>query len=305
MGGFLVTRSLRVVLTMLCVVTLTFILGRLSGDPVAMMMPQTATAEDIARTRAQYGLAEPLPTQYVIYLRGLIQGDLGTSINFNRPALDVVLERIPATVALGVPALLISIWVGIPLGVLAAYHRERWIDRLTMSLSLISQSLPSFSLGIALILFFGVTLRWLPTFGSDTPAHYVLPTITLAIYPLAIVIRLTRAAMLEVLSEDYIRTAYAKGVRRRGVMVFHALRNALIPIVTVVGLQVASILSGAAIVETVFAWPGMGSLAVQAIGGRDYPVVQAVVLVSALAFSLTNLGVDLVYLVLDPRIQWS
>src|SRR5262249_38152621 len=158
-------------------------------------MPQTATAEEIAFTREQYGLAEPIPVQYVIYLRGLIHGDLGTSINFNRPALEVVMERIPATIALGVPALLISVFVGIPLGVLAAYLRGRWVDHLTMSLSLVGQSLPSFSLGIALILFFGVALRWLPTFGSDTPAHYVLPTITLAVYPLAIVIRLTRAAM--------------------------------------------------------------------------------------------------------------
>jgi peptide/nickel transport system permease protein len=222
---------------------------------------------------------------------------------YNRPALEVTVERIPATLALGLPSLLLSVALGIPLGVYCAHRRNGWIDRLAMSISLIGQSLPSFFLGIALILFFGVALAWLPTFGSDTWRHYVLPTLTLTVYPLAIIIRLTRSALLDVLNEDYIRTAYAKGARVPRVVVLHALRNALIPIITVIGLQVASILSGAAIVETVFAWPGMGSLAVRAIGTRDFPVMQSVVLLSAAAFALTNLLVDVLYSVLDPRIQ--
>ncbi len=301
--SFLLYRILRTLLTLLGVVTLTFLLGRLTGDPVAMMLPQTATLEDYDRIRAAYGLSEPLPIQYVVYLQGLAAGDLGTSIVFNRPALEVVAERIPATLQLGIPALVLSVALGIPLGILAAYRRNRPIDRLIMGLSLAGQSLPSFMVGILLILVFGVYLKWTPTFGSDTLAHFVLPTITLMLYSLAILIRLTRSSLLEVISQPYIRTAQAKGLTPRRVTLTHALRTALIPVVTVVGLQVAAVLSGSAIVETVFAWPGIGLLAVQSIGGRDFPVIQTIVLISAAAFGIANLGVDLLYFAIDPRIR--
>lgn len=303
MSRYFTLKLLRTLLTLFGVVTLTFIIGRLAGDPIAMLLPQTATQEDYERIRASLGLDQPIPVQYVVYLGDLLQGDLGRSIVFNRPALEVVTERLPSTLALGVPALLVSVAAGVPLGILSAYRRGRLIDHLIMSTSLAGQSLPPFFIGILLILFFGVALRWLPTFGDDTWRHFILPTVTLTIYPLAIIIRLTRAAMLEIINQDYIRTAYAKGLPSGYVTWTHALRNALIPVVTVVGLQVAAILSGAAIVETVFAWPGIGSLAVGSIGGRDYPVIQTIVLISAAAFGLVNLVIDVLYGVLDPRIQ--
>jgi peptide/nickel transport system permease protein len=300
---FFFTRFSRTLLTLLGVVTLTFMLGRLTGDPVAMLLPQTATVEDHARIRASLGLDQPWTTQYVIYLQGLAVGDLGRSIVFGRSAVDVVAERIPATLRLGIPALLLSVAVGLPLGILCAARRDSLLDRVIMNLSLAGQSLPSFFIGILLILFFGVRLGWLPTFGSDTAAHFVLPTLTLAIYPLAFIVRLTRSAFLEISSESYIRTARAKGLAPSRVTYVHALRNALIPLVTVVGLQVAAILSGSAIVETVFAWPGIGQLAVQSIGGRDYPVIQTIVLISAAAFGLANMVVDLLYSMIDPRVR--
>lgn len=300
---FFIVRAARTSLTLFGVVALTFGLGRLTGDPVAMMLPQTATMEDYERIRASLGLNEPLPTQFVIYVANALRGDLGRSIVFNRPALDLVAERIPLTLQLGLPVLIASTAVGIPLGVMTARQRNRPFDRLVMSLTLAGQSLPAFFIGILLILVFGVHLRWLPTFGSDTPAHLILPTLTLLIYPLAIVVRLTRSSMLEVLTAGYVRTANAKGLPEHLVIYRHALRNALIPVVTVVGLQVATVISGSAIVETVFAWPGIGLLAVQSIGGRDYPVIQTIVLISAAAFCVVNMLVDLLYFVIDPRIQ--
>lgn len=300
---FLLTRSSRTLFTLLGVVTLTFLLGRFSGDPVAMMLPQTATIEDYERIRASLGLDQPLPTQYALYLQGLAQGDLGRSIVFSRPAIDVVAERIPATLELGIPALMIAVLLGVPLGILCARSRDTLLDRVVMNLTLAGQSLPAFFIGILFILLFGVRLGWLPTFGRDAPAHLVLPTITLTIYPLAFIVRLTRSTFLEIFSESYMRTAAAKGLLPGTITYRHALRNALIPLVTVVGLQVAAILSGSAIVETVFAWPGIGLLAVQSIGGRDYPVIQTIVLVSAAAFGLANMAVDVLYTVIDPRIR--
>ncbi|MDX1990979.1 MAG: ABC transporter permease [bacterium] len=303
MSRFFALKLLRTLLTLFGVVTLTFFLSRLSGDPVAMMLPQTATPEDYARIRASLGLDQPIPVQYALYVGDLLQGNFGRSIVFQRPALEVVTERLPATLALGVPALVLSVALGVPFGIWAAQRRGGLFDRFIMTTTLAGQSLPPFFIGILLILFFGVTLRLLPTFGSDSWRHFILPTLTLTIYPLAIIVRLTRSSMLEVIHQDYIRTARAKGLPPRAVTLNHALRNALIPVVTVVGLQVAAVLSGAAIVETVFAWSGIGSLAVQSIGGRDYPVIQTIVLLSAAAFGLVNLAVDVLYGLLDPRIQ--
>jgi peptide/nickel transport system permease protein len=303
MTRFLLARGFRMLLTLLGVVLLTFVLGRATGDPVAMMLPQTATVEDYERIRTSLGLNEPLPTQFIIYIANVLRGDLGTSIVLRRPALDVVVERIPLTLQLGIPALLISTLVGVPLGVIVARRRDTLLDRLVMSVTLAGQALPPFFIGILLILLFGVTLRWTPTFGSDTPAHLILPTLTLLIYPLAIIVRLTRSSMLEVLTTGYVRTARAKGLSERDVVYRHALRNALIPVVTVIGLQVATIISGSAIVETVFAWPGIGQLAVASIGGRDYPIIQTIVLISAAAFCLVNMAVDLLYFLIDPRIE--
>jgi peptide/nickel transport system permease protein len=303
MNNLIAIRLARTALTLLGVVVLTFFLGRLTGDPVAMMLPQSATLDDYQRMRAALGLDQPLPVQFVVYMGDVFQGNLGTSIVYGRPAAQIVLERIPATLELGLPALVLSILMGIPLGILAAVQRDRLFDRVVMVLSLAGQSLPSFFVGILLILFFGVQLGWTPTFGRDTPNHYILPTITLTIYPLAFIIRMTRSSILEIMNENYIRTAHAKGLPLRRVIAIHALRNALIPVVTVVGLQVAAILSGSAIVETVFAWPGIGQLAVQSIGGRDFPIIQTIVLLTAAAFGITNLLIDFIYVAIDPRIQ--
>lgn len=300
---FIASRLIRTLLTLLGVVALTFVLGRLTGDPVALLLPQTATMEDYERIRASLGLDQPLPVQFAIYLGDLLTGDFGRSITANRPALDVVAARIPATLELGVPALIISVALGIPLGIWCAQRRGSPFDQFVMSASLAGQSLPSFFIGILLILLFGVRLGWLPTFGRDSLAHFILPTVVLTLYPLAFIVRLTRTSLLEVLNENYIQTARSKGLHPRRVTYLHALRNALIPVVTVIGLQIAAIISGSAIVETVFAWPGIGQLAVQSIGARDYPVIQTIVLISAAAFGLTNMVVDVVYTLLDPRIR--
>lgn len=300
---FILSRLGRTLLTLFGVVTLTFILGRLTGDPIALLLPQTATLEDYERIRASLGLDQPLPVQYVVYLRDLSQGNFGTSILFNRPALDVVVARIPATLELGIPALILSVVIGVPLGIACAWRRGSLFDQIVMSVTLAGQSLPAFFIGIVLILIFGVRLGWLPTFGRDSFAHFILPTVVLTVYPLAFIVRLTRTEMLEVLSQNYMQTARAKGLADRRVVYVHGLRNALIPVVTVIGLQIAAIISGSAIVETVFAWPGIGLLAVQSIGSRDYPVIQTIVLISAAAFGLTNMIVDVLYTVLDPRIR--
>jgi peptide/nickel transport system permease protein len=300
-----VIRLIRTLLTLWGVVTLTFLLGRLKGDPVSLMLPITAPVEDFERMRASMGLNKPLPTQYATYLSDVLHGDLGRSIQYNRPVTDVIAERIPATLELGIPSLILSTLLSIPLGVLAACNRNSLIDRSIMSLSLIGHSIPSFFVGIVLILVFSVQLGWTPSFGRGTPIHLVLPIITLTIYPLAFLVRLTRSSMLDVLHEPYIMSARAKGLRTYQVIFVHSLRNALIPVITIIGIQVASIIAGSAIVETVFSWPGMGWLAVKSIGSRDYPMIQGIVLVSALAFSLTNLAVDFVYVLVDPRIRES
>jgi peptide/nickel transport system permease protein len=301
----LLIRLIRTLLTLLVVVTFTFLLGRLSGNPAELMLGLNATTEEIAAFKEAQGLDEPLSTQFAVYLGNLLQGDLGNtlSIGASRPVVDVIAERLPATLELGLPAFVLSILIGIPLGIISAYKRDSLFDRLTMSFSLIGQSLPSFFVGILLILIFGVQLQWLPTFGRETPAHFILPTVTLMVFPLAFIIRLTRSSMLEVFSESYLRTARAKGLAEPRVIFVHALRNALIPVTTIVGLQVAGILSGSAIVETVFAWPGIGSLSVESINTRNFPIVQAVVLVTAAAFSIANMVVDFFYVLVDPRIQ--
>lgn len=301
--SFILSRLARTLLTLFGVVTLTFILGRLTGDPIALLLPQTATLEDYERIRASLGLDQPLPVQYVVYLRDLLQGNFGTSILFNRPALDVVTARIPATLELGIPALILSVAIGVPLGIACARRRGSLFDQIVMSVTLAGQSLPAFFIGIVLILIFGVRLGWLPTFGRDSFAHFILPTIVLTVYPLAFIVRLTRTEMLDVLNQNYMQTARAKGLADRRVVYIHGLRNALIPVVTVIGLQIAAIISGSAIVETVFAWPGIGLLAVQSIGSRDYPVIQTIVLISAAAFGLTNMLVDVMYTLIDPRIR--
>ncbi len=303
-GAFVVRRLLHSVLVLFGVSIIIFMLLRLiPGDPVRILLPPEATEEMVRQTRHDMGFDRPIYEQYVIYLGQLSHGDLGTSIRFQRPVLDLVLERLPATFELALVSMIIATALAIPLGVIAAVKRySRW-DTGVMLGSLLGQSVPTFFLGILLILVFSVQLHLLPTSGRGTWQHMVLPSITLGAYMMALIARLTRSDMLEVLGEDYIRTARAKGLREQVVLARHALRNALVPVVTVLGMQVGALLGGAIITEAVFAWPGIGTLAINAIYTRDYPIVQATVLVSALTFVVINLLLDFTYQYIDPRIR--
>ncbi|HYE89612.1 MAG TPA: ABC transporter permease [Terriglobales bacterium] len=305
MRGFLLRRLIHAVFVIWGVVTVVFFLVRLTGDPTLFLVDQSATQEEIAHMRGQLGLDRPLLVQYADFLGSAARGDFGHSLREKRPAMRIVLEHFwPATVELAAAALLLSTVLAVPLGVISATHRGRVADHASRLASLFLQSMPGFWLGIMLILLFAVALGGvLPAFGRGTWQHLVLPAIALAAAPLAQNVRLIRAGMLEVLGQDYVRTARAKGVAERGVVYRHALRNAALPVITVTGLSLGFMLSGALIIETVFAWPGMGRLIVQAVPGRDFPVIQAGVFVFALIFVAINLLVDVLYTVADPRVR--
>jgi peptide/nickel transport system permease protein len=305
MRSFLARRLLHAVFVVWGVVTVVFFLVRLTGDPTFFLVDQSATQEEIAHMRAFLGLDRPLVVQYVEFVGAAVRGDFGASIREKRPAMRMVMEHFwPATVELAAAALVLSTVLAVPLGVVSATHRGRVADHLSRIASLFLQSMPSFWLGIMLILLFAVVLGGLlPAYGSGSVKHLILPAIALAAAPLAQNVRLIRAGMLEVLAQDYVRTARAKGVLERGVIYRHALRNAALPVITVTGLSLGFMLSGAIIIETVFAWPGMGRLIVQAVPGRDFPVIQAGVFVFALVFVGINLIVDVLYTVADPRVR--
>ena len=274
------------------------------GDPAALMLGQGATPEMVARLRASLDLDQPLPVRYVRYVGRLLRGDLGRSIREGRRVNEEIADVWPATAQLGVAALFIAIAVGVPVGILSARWPYSLFDGLARIVSLFGLSMPIFWTGIVLIVVFSLWLGWLPAGGRGTWPHLVLPAATLAAPSVAVLARLTRSTMLEVLREDYIRTARAKGSSTRGVLVRHALRNALIPVVTVLGLQTGQLLGGAVLTETVFAWPGIGRMLVRAIFARDYVLLQGGVLILALTFVVINLLVDLSYAYLDPRITY-
>ena len=303
MGRFLVRRLLRTVVVVWGVVTVVFVVLRLSGDPISLLLPPEATREGVERVREKRGLNDPLPAQYLVYLRDAVRGDFGTSIRFRQDALAVVWYRVPTTIEIALAAFAVAAVVGLPIGVLSALRPNSLLDNLAVLLALVGQAVPTFFLGIVLILVFAVRFRWFPTSGLDSPSGLVLPAVTLGAFAMASITRLTRAAMLEVLSQDFVRTARAKGLREAVVVNRHALRNALVPVVTIMGLQFGALLGGSVVTETVFALPGMGRLIVQSIGNRDYPVVQAGVFLIAIAFVGVNLVVDLLYALLDPRIR--
>jgi peptide/nickel transport system permease protein len=285
------------------------------GDPAEIMLGSAATQEDLGRLRAELGLDEPLHVQYARWIGHVARGDLGRSLWMKRPVLGEVLTRFGATLLLTATALALSSVVGVALGVVAATRPNSLLDRLSAVASLFGASMPSFWLGIVLMVVFALWLGWLPASGMYAPhggggwrdllAHLILPAVTLAAASVTIVARLTRSAMLETLGQDYVRTARAKGLRDRTVVLRHGLSNALVPIVTVIGVQAGYLLGGAVLTETVFAWPGVGTLMVQGILARDFPLVQGCVLVVALSFVLVNLGVDLLYAWLDPRITYD
>jgi len=292
--------------TLLGVSVLVFVILRvLPGDPARMLLPDGAPESAVAELNRQLGLREPFIVQYGLFLKSVARGDFGQSFQYRAPALRVVLERLPATIQLTLAAMLITIAAGVSLGIFTAVRRGTRYDVAGTIVAVLGQSLPNFWLGIMLILLFGVALRWLPTSGFSGWTSLVLPAITLAAFPMALVARLTRSSMLEILHRDYIRTGRAKGLAEGNVVFRHALRNAAIPVLTVIGLQIGALLGGAVITESVFAWPGMGKLIVDAIFFRDFPVVQTVLILSATVFVVINLVVDLLYTVIDPRIRYS
>jgi peptide/nickel transport system permease protein len=303
MARYIVIRLARSVLTIVLVVSVTFVVLRLSGDPALLIMSVDAPPEAIAAFRKAWGLDDPLWQQYLNYFGAIAHGDLGRSMRDGRDAIVLVGERIPATLAIAVPALLIKIAIGIPAGMLAALHRNSAIDRFVMLFAVAGFTVPSFVLGLVLVLVFSVHLGWLPSGGQDSWRHAILPIATLGLGGAAVLARFTRSAMLEVLGQHYIRTASAKGVPWRAVVRGHALPNAAIPTVTIVGFMVGSLLAGAVVVESVFAWPGIGRLLVVAVANRDLAVVQCILLVVAATMVGANLIVDLLYGVLDPRLR--
>jgi peptide/nickel transport system permease protein len=304
--AYVARRLLHLIPVLLGISLLVFLLVHLvPGDPVRIMLQDAGSPDQVARLRQQLGLDRPIYLQYVSFVTRAAQGDFGRSIHTRRPVAQEIRFRIPFTVRMAVAATMVAVVLGIVLGAIAAMHHQSPLDYGTMVIALAGVSLPSFWFGLVLILIFSLHLRWLPPTGADTFLHLILPAVTLGSGAAAIIARLTRSSMLEVLRQDYIRTARAKGVTDRRMIYRHALKNAMIPVVSIVGLQFASLLGGAVIVETVFGWPGVGRLAVDAIFNRDIPVIQAVVLVAAVIFVLVNLIVDLLYGWLDPRIRYG
>jgi peptide/nickel transport system permease protein len=303
MGPFLVRRLVRAAVVCLGISLITFALLHVVGDPVLLLLPQNASDEDVALLREKLGLDRPLWYQYGIFLAGAARGNFGESLFTQESALMLILERMPATLELTVAGMLVGIGIAVPLGVVAAIRRGSITDRLCTVGAVAGQAMPIFWLGIMLIIVFAVLLRWLPASGRGSLVHLVLPAITLGAYLAPLTMRLTRSGMLDVLTQDYIRTARAKGVAERLVLYRHALRNAAIPIVTILGVQFGRLLGGAVVTETVFAWPGVASLAVKAIRTYDYPVVQAAVILLALLIVLVNLLTDIAVTWLDPRIR--
>jgi ABC-type dipeptide/oligopeptide/nickel transport system permease component len=288
------------------VLLLTFLLVHLvPGDPVEVMLGESATSADRSALRAELGLDQPLPLQFAAYLGKLVQGDFGRSIHTHAEISGLLAERIPATARLALLSLALAVAIGLPLGIVAALRYRRWPDRIATVSALTLSAMPHFWLGPLLMLVFALWLGWLPVSGMENSGSIVLPALTLASGLAAILTRMTRASMLEVLSEDFVRTARAKGLPERTVILRHELKAALLPVVTVVGLQLGSLLAGAVITETVFGWDGVGRLLVESIEKRDYPVTQACVLVIALTYVLVNLLTDLAYARLDPRVRFS
>jgi len=306
MLSFLLSRLLSTFTVVLGVVTLVFLLIHLvPGDPVQAMLGETATPTDLESLRNALGLDQPLLTQWWLYITNLLQGDLGISLYSKEPILDILLERFPATLELAIAGLLVAVLLALPLGSIAALRKDTIYDNSAMVFSLLGVSIPNFWLGPMLILLFSLMLGWLPVSGREGALSLILPAITLGTALAAILARMVRSTLLEVLNEDYIRTARAKGLSESAVVIYHALRNASLPIITVLGLQLGTLLGGAVITEIIFAWPGIGQLTIESIERRDYPLVQACILLISLSYVLVNTLTDLLYAWLDPRVHYS
>jgi len=303
MARQILRRVLRAVVALLVVTAVVFTLLHLSGDPAYILLTPEASAEDRAAFRAEYGLDRPLWVQYGRYLGRLAQGDFGQSLSFRTPAVAVALERLPATLELTLAAMALAVLVSVPAAVLAAVRRGTLFDRALMTLTLIGQTVPTFWLGMVMILVLAVRFHLFPASGRGGVLHLVMPAIALALWLTALLARVTRSEMIEALEQDYVRTARAKGLTERGIAARHALKNALLPIITVMGLQFGGLLGGAVMTETVFAWPGVGTMILDAILKKDFPVVLAGVVIVAMGFIVVNLLLDLLYTVLDPRLR--
>ena len=303
MRRYVLSRLIQTVVVVLLSLTAVFGMVRLAGDPVLLFLPMDIQAKDVDEFRQRLGFNDPLAVQYARFIRGAVQGDFGKSLRYNRDALGLVLERLPATLLLASTALIVTLAVAVPVGVMSAVHRDGVIDHVGTLATVLGQAVPGFWLGLMLIYFFSVELRWLPTGGMGSLAHLVMPSVVLAAFFSARVARLTRSAVIDVLGEDYVLTARAKGLGEGRVIGKHTLRNSAIPIVTLAGLEAGQLLGGAVITETIFAWPGLGRLTVQALLNRDFPVVLAAVSLTSVIYTLLNLLVDLTYAWLDPRVR--
>jgi len=300
-GGFLAYRLFRTLVALWLVSTVVFVVMRLSGDPVPLLLPPDAPIAEMERVRRDLGLDRSLPVQYGVFLANVVRGDFGRSIHFRQPAMEVARSYLRATFELGLVAFAVALIVAFPIGVLSAVRRNSLLDHATMAVALVGQSAPTFFIGILLILILALRFDLFPTSGRGDWRHLVLPALTLGAFTMASIARITRSAVLEVLRADFVRTARAKGVSELWVVTKHTLRNAALPILTITGLQFGTLLGGAVVTETVFAWPGIGRLAIQSIYNRDYPVVQSTVFIAAVLFIATNLLLDVLYGILDPR----
>ena len=306
MQRYITRRLVQMIIALFLMSVIVFLLGRLSGDPVSMLLSQYSTEEDRVRITEQLGLTKPILEQYGIFIFNALKGDLGKSVaGDNRPALTLILERFPASLELALVALIISILIGIPLGVLSAVKRGSFLDASARLVALLGQSLPAFWLGIVLMYFFSVKLRLLPTSGYGGIQHFILPAATMGLFTVAAVTRLTRSSMLEVLDSEYIKLARIKGVSEAIVIWKHALKNSLMPVITYMGTFFATMITGAVVIETVFSWPGIGRLAYESILNRDFPVMQGVILFMTTLYILANLIVDILYAWVDPRIRYT
>jgi peptide/nickel transport system permease protein len=305
MGRYLLVRFIESIVTLLIISMVVFVLARSTGDPVALLITQQATAEDIERLKHQLGLDQPLPVQYWVFISSAVQGDLGKSITDKGDVARLITERFPNSLSIGAMALALSSILGIVLGVAAAVKRNTWLDKSVRVVAVLGQSMPSFWLSIMLIFVFSVVLRLLPTSGMGSPDHYVLPVAVLTFLALPLRTRLMRSSMLETMGADYVKMARAKGLAEGAVIWRHAVRNALSPQLTSFGLTLAFAITGSVVIETVFAWPGLGQLAYQAMLSRDYPLIQGTVLLVAVFVLAANLLVDLLYAYLDPRIRYN
>jgi len=305
MQAFILRRLVQSVLVLIGVSIFVFGLLQLSGNPVGLLLPPDATAEQRDELEARFGFDKPVYEQYFNYAKGVIRGDFGDSMRSGQAAMPLVVERLPATLELAGAAMFFTIVIAFPAGIIAALNRGRWLDRVVMSFALLGQCVPVFFVGILFILIFGVRLGWFPVSGRGGLSHLVMPALSLGLYGTARTARLIRSGMLDVMRSEFITTARAKGLTEAAIVYGHVLRNALIPIITVLGLDLATLLGGAIITETIFSWPGLGRLIIYSIEARDYPVVQAAVFVVAVAYIVVNFVVDVLYAFINPRVRFN